>query len=431
MEITQTDMSIDKRMNYGKESSLFYKVFGLASAGMFLDAADVYMASAINTQIVAEKFATTMQSSYFLSAGFLGLFIGAIISGYIGDFYGRKRSYQINLFIFGIFTMIAALSPNIYFLMGCRFIAAIGLGAEIVTGYAVVNEFAPVQRRGHWTGMTSLIGNTAAPITLVIASFMIARFGWRSMFILVGFVALILWVARHNFPESPRWLMTQGREAEANAIVEEMNQRGYYDVPDVAPEERVSKTSFIRGVIVASVAVSAVCLCQYTFTTWVPTLLVRSGHSVVGSIGFSAIMMLGAPVGGFIGTMTVDHAGRKKMIVGSFIAAAILGVMYAHETTNLGILINGFAITITFYILMAVAVSVYNNELFDTEHRFRGAGIAHGISKALNALMPTAVAFAISQVSANYIYYAIAVLAIIAAAVVGFFGPETARKEIR
>lgn len=279
--------------------------------------------------------------------------------------------------------------------------------------------------------MTSLIGNTAAPITLVIASFMIAHFGWRSMFILVGFVALILWVARHNFPESPRWLMTQGREAEANAIVEEMNQRGYYDVPDVAPEERVSKTSFMRGVIVASVAVSAVCLCQYTFTTWVPTLLVRSGHSVVGSIGFSAIMMLGAPVGGFIGTMTVDHAGRKKMIVGSFIAAAILGVMYAHETTNLGILINGFAITITFYILMAVAVSVYNNELFDTEHRFRGAGIAHGISKALNALMPTAVAFAISQVSANYIYYAIAVLAIIAAAVVGFFGPETARKEIR
>lgn len=117
MEITQTDMSIDKRMNYGKESSLFYKVFGLASAGMFLDAADVYMASAINTQIVSEKFATTMQSSYFLSAGFLGLFIGAIISGYIGDFYGRKRSYQINLFIFGIFTMIAALSPNIYFLM--------------------------------------------------------------------------------------------------------------------------------------------------------------------------------------------------------------------------------------------------------------------------------------------------------------------------
>ncbi|WP_461214154.1 MFS transporter [Lacticaseibacillus sp. GG6-2] len=431
MEISATPMTIDQRMNYGKESRLFYKVFTLASAGMFLDAADVYMASAINTQIVAEKFATTMQSSYFLSAGFLGLFIGAIISGYIGDFYGRKRSYQINLFIFGVFTLIASLAPNIYVLMACRFFAAVGLGAEIVTGYAVVNEFAPVQRRGHWTGMTSLIGNTAAPITLVIATFMIHHFGWRSMFIVVGIAALILWVARHNFPESPRWLMSQGREKEATAIVEEMNQHGYYDEPEVSQEERESHTSFMRGVIVASIAVSAVCLCQYTFTTWVPTLLMRSGSSVVSSIGFSAIMMLGAPVGGFIGTMTVDHVGRKKMIVGSFIASAILGITYAHQSSTMGILINGFLITVTFYILMAVAVSVYNNELFDTAHRFRGAGIAHGISKALNALMPTAVAFAIMHVSPNYIYYAIAILAIFAAFVVAFFGPETARKEIR
>jgi putative MFS transporter len=69
--------------------------------------------------------------------------------------------------------------------------------------------------------------------------------------------------------------------------------------------------------------------------------------------------------------------------------------------------------------------------LFETSHRFRGAGIANGTSKLLNVLMPTFVAFMITQVSASFIYYAIAALAIIAAIVIGLFGPETDQKAIK
>ncbi len=207
----QATTNLEQQLNYAKESPLFYKVFTLAGIGIFLDAADVYMASAINTAMMNDKFATVQQGSYFLSAGFLGLFIGSLLAGYIGDFYGRRRSYQFNLLLFGAFTFISAFMPSIQWMIACRFMAAIGLGAEIVTGYAVVNEFAPVNRHGFWSGMIAIVANAGAPITLLVATFAVPNLGFRSMFIIMGVAAIILWFARHNFPESPRWLIAKGR----------------------------------------------------------------------------------------------------------------------------------------------------------------------------------------------------------------------------
>ncbi|WP_125709085.1 MFS transporter [Lacticaseibacillus porcinae] len=427
----QATTNLEQQLNYAKESPLFYKVFTLAGIGIFLDAADVYMASAINTAMMNDKFATVQQGSYFLSAGFLGLFIGSLLAGYIGDFYGRRRSYQFNLLLFGAFTLVSAFMPSIQWMIACRFMAAIGLGAEIVTGYAVVNEFAPVNRRGFWSGMIAIVANAGAPITLLVATFAVPNLGFRSMFIIMGVAAIILWFARHNFPESPRWLIAKGRNEEAQAIINELNVRGSYPVTAKNEDERRVKVSFGRGVFVASVAVGAALLCQYTFTSWVPTLLVQKGISIFSSIGFSAVMMLGAPIGATIGTVLVERTGRKKLIVTTFICTAILGIAYAYETTTVGTIINGLLLTTTFYVLMASVISVYTNELFETKYRFRGAGIANAVAKLLNVLMPTAVAYAITQVAPSAIFYGIAVMALIAAAVVGFFGPETTAKEIK
>ncbi len=424
--------ALETRLNDARETPLFYKVFVLAGAGMILDAADVYMAGAINSTLIQDKFASISQGSLFLSSGFLGLFIGSILAGYLGDFYGRKLSYHFNLLLFGTFTLLSAFAPNMTILIGLRFFAAVGLGAEIVTGYAVVNEFAPIKRRGHWSGMTAIVANTGAPITLLIASFLIPKLGWRSMFVAMGILALILWLARRHFPESPRWLLAKGRAAEANQIIEKLTVNGLYDKDELKDaDEPTVHISFTRGLIIAIVAVSATLLCQYTFTSWVPTLLLKQGINIVDSIGFSAIMMIGAPIGSAIGALLIDWTGRKKLILSAFIATAILGIAYAYERSTTGILINGFLLTITLYILVASVVSIYTNELFETSHRFRGAGIANGTSKLLNVLMPTAVAFMMMQFSASYIFYAIAGLAIIAAIIIGLFGPETGRKAIK
>lgn len=422
--------NLKQRLDLTRETPLFYRVFAMIAAGMILDAGDVYMASAINSTLIQTHFATLFQGSLFLSAGFLGLFVGSIAAGFIGDFFGRKRAYQTNLLIFGVFTILGAFAPNIELLIASRFFAAVGLGAEIVTGYALINEFAPVKTRGRWSGITAVVANLGAPVTLLIATFMIPNLGWRSMFILIGILALILWVARRHFPESPRWLLARDRCAEAETIIAELEKNGSYERENkVTPAAKV-ETNIGRGLFVAIVAVSAVMLCQYTFTSWVPTLLVKRGINVVHSLSFSTIMMIGAPVGAIIGASLVDRIGRKRVIAPTFVITALLGLLYAHQDSTVGVLIVGFLLTTGFYVLMASVVGVYMSELFPTYFRFRGTGYANGVAKLLTVLTPYLAAWAISHVSPNLIFYFIAALALIAAVVVQFFGPETKQKII-
>lgn len=221
MEI-QTETQLRQRIDRTHESPLFYKIFALVAGGMFLDAADVYMASAVASTLLKRGWSTIATNSYFLSSGFLGLFIGSLTAGFIGDLKGRRVAYQVNLLLFGGFTFLAAFAPNMAVLIGCRLIASIGLGSEIVTGYAMINEFAPVHRRGRWCASVSVIANTGAPVTMLACTMIIPRFGWRVMFAAIGIIAAILWVLRRDIPESPRWLLSHGQPVAAAAVIKRL-----------------------------------------------------------------------------------------------------------------------------------------------------------------------------------------------------------------
>ncbi|MDN6968052.1 MFS transporter [Oenococcus sp. UCMA 17063] len=425
--------NLEKRIDLTKESPLFYKIFGLVSAGMLLDAADVYMASAVVSSTLKNGWSTIQEDSYFLSAGFLGLFIGSIIAGFIGDFKGRRTAYKINLLIFGTFTFIAAFSPNMWILIICRLIASIGLGSEIVTGYSMVNEFAPIHSRGKWCANTSLIANCGAPITLLLCTAIIPRFGWRIMFVSIGIIAGILWFLRRGIPESPRWLLARGRYPEAEKIIQELeygNKKG--DTKQKEAKNKIIKNSSLKkSLFVAIVAVSATVVCQYTFTSWVPTLLVKQGINISKSLGLSTLMMLGAPIGCAFGAYLIDRVGRKMTIVPTFLLTAIFGILYAKQDNLFGVVTIGFLLTVCFYVLMASVVAVYLAELFPTSFRFRGAGIANGIAKLLTVAMPILVAWVLTVTSTMTIFIGISLIALFAGIIVWAFGNETNQKVIR
>ena len=125
----------------------------LTSAGVFVDAMDVYLAGGVKSTLAETGFATNEQTAAFLSAGFLGLFIGSLIAGLIGDKLGRRKAFQFNLLLFGFATILGALSPNMTFMIAMRFFVGLGLGSELVTSFSMINEFAPVAR--HLAGAPS------------------------------------------------------------------------------------------------------------------------------------------------------------------------------------------------------------------------------------------------------------------------------------
>ncbi|MQS52760.1 MFS transporter [Companilactobacillus mishanensis] len=431
MEI-QEGASLQRRLDRTHESPLFYKVFALVSGGMILDAADVYMASAVASTTLKQGWSTIQQNSYFLSSGFLGLFLGSIIAGFIGDLKGRRVAYQINLLLFGVFTFLGAFAPNMAFLIICRLMSSIGLGSEIVTGYSMVNEFAPIHNRGKWCATTSLIANCGAPITMLLCTLIIPRFGWRPMFAGIGIIAGILWYLRRDIPESPSWLIAHGQSKKAQTVIERLEVNGSQsdDVQTFSKPKQKIHHSFVVSLFVATVAVSATIICQYTFTSWVPTLLVEKHINIGSSLGLSTVMMLGAPVGCAIGAYLVDKIGRKLTIVPAFFFTAIFGMIYAQQNSMIAVVMIGFLLTTCFYILMASVVAVYVAELFPTKFRFRGSGIANGIAKLFTVAMPIVVAWLLSFTSADVIFWIISAIAVFAGAVVWFFGDETNQMDI-
>ena len=89
-------------------SSFHYRIFWLVGAGMFFDGYDLYVAGGVLASVAQSQFSTLAQIPQFISLTFVGMTAGALITGFIGDKFGRRFTYQINLLIFGLASLAAA-----------------------------------------------------------------------------------------------------------------------------------------------------------------------------------------------------------------------------------------------------------------------------------------------------------------------------------
>src|ERR1039457_1728974 len=179
-------------------SSFHYRIFWLVGAGMFFDGYDLYVAGGVIASVIQTKFSTPLQIPQFVSLTFVGMTIGAPITGYVGDKFGRRFTYQINLLIFGLASLAAAFSQDMTQLIICRFVQGLGLGAEIVVGYSTLTEFVPPKTRGRWLAFMAFLVVAGFPATALLSYLIIPSFGWRPLFVIDGIRSLTACVLRHN-----------------------------------------------------------------------------------------------------------------------------------------------------------------------------------------------------------------------------------------
>src|ERR1700680_2361197 len=198
-------------------SSFHYRIFWLIGAGMFFDGYDLYVAGGVLAATLQTKFSTIPQNLQFISLTFVGMTIGALVTGFVADRFGRRFTYQINLLIFGLASLAAAFAQDMNQLIFCRFVQGLGLGAEIVVGYSTLTEFVPPKTRGRWLSMMAFLVVAGFPVTALLGYLIIPTFGWRPMFIIAGVGSLIVWYLRKNLPGRPRRLRFGGRTEGARA----------------------------------------------------------------------------------------------------------------------------------------------------------------------------------------------------------------------
>ncbi|HMG51802.1 MAG TPA: MFS transporter, partial [Inquilinus sp.] len=104
--------TIGARLDRLPVSAFHRKVFGLVAVGMFFEGFDIYIAASVLGAAYKSGFSTLAQNGLFISMTFVGMTLGAFLTGFLGDRYGRRRTYQLNLIVFGAAAIASAFAPD-------------------------------------------------------------------------------------------------------------------------------------------------------------------------------------------------------------------------------------------------------------------------------------------------------------------------------
>ena len=378
----------------------------------------------------------------------IGQLFGALVGGPIGDKIGRKKSIILYECIHIAVMIGAALSPNVQVLYVFRLAQGFGLGALLVVLFAGFTEYVPGRNRGVWSSRTSFIGNWAHPICNLIAFILIGTgmsmsMNWRVEFMIPSVLSIVATILVANkFPESPRWLESQGRIEEADAIMtkieKEIEASTGKPLPPVQEEPKEVKKipysalfhgKLLRRTIVGSLVLIGMNTIQYTLMNWMPSLLNGLGYDTSQSQFMTMFGLFGAPFGIFIASLIMDKIPRKVLGVLLLIGMAIFGIIIGAVTQTGAVGMNGL-IVLTFlmntiiYMYVCYASAVYVPEMWPTSAKLSGSGFANAMGRVSNVFFPFLVT-ALAAQSSSYVFVLLAIVAGIIAIAVGFFGIET------
>jgi putative MFS transporter len=377
--------------------------------------------------------------SYITSASFIGMFIGATTGGWLSDRVGRKRALIVTTFWYSGFSLLNAFAWDVNSLFATRLLTGVGLSSMTVVAMTYISEMFPAKLRGKYQALILTIGLCGIPVTAYVARFIIpfAPWGWRAVFVW-GSLAIIFPLLAGRLEESPRWFENQGRRDDADASMARIEARVLEEAGEL-PDVESESTALPRGggfsALVASGSLGrltllmTVWMCQtlgiYGFLSWVPTLLVEHGFSVVRSLEQSSAMSIGAVPGAWIASKLSDRWERKHLIGIVAVAIAICGLSYGLSFRTVTIVVFGFLVAMGQQVFAALLYA-YTPECFPTQVRNTGTGLSYGMGRLANGLVgPFIVAFLFQRYGYIPVFGYIAVCWALVAVLVTAFGPKT------
>lgn len=375
-----------------------------------------------------------------------GQLFGALVGGPIGDKIGRKKSILLYEVIHIIAMIGGAAAPNVTVLYVFRLIQGFGLGALLVVLFAAFTEYVPGKNRGVWSSRNSFIGNFAHPIcngiALVIVSTGVSmNMNWRIQYIIPSVLSIIASIIIYNkYPESPRWLESQGRVEEADAImtsiekeieastgkplppVEEVEAKAVKNLPYSA----LFKGKLLKRTICGSLVLIGMNTIQYTLMNWMPSLLSSLGYDTSQSQFMTMFGLFGAPFGIFLASLYMDKVPRKATGVILLIAMAVMGIITSKQTTMTALIASTFVLNTFIYMYVCYASAVYVPEMWPTSAKLSGSGFCNAMGRVSNIFFPFLVtSVAAGSMGSNGVFALISAVAVIIAVSIVVFGVET------
>ncbi len=374
-------------------------------------------------------------------AGIAGTVIGSFVWGWLGDRIGRRASILLAGLLF-VATAVCGTMPSYQLNLAMCFLMGLGVGGMLPITVALIAEAIPARQRG-W--LMVLIGGDVAGayiITSWLSSTLVPAYSWRILWLIGLPTGLLLILLNRWIPESPRFLLAQGRKHEARAI---MQRYGAEVVQEPDPDPGVQSSGqgryaqlFQRPLLPLTTAILllglAVGLVSFGFQLWIPSNLQKLGFTEVTAdriVRDSAL--IGFPLNFAVAALYGLWSSRKTIfLLTALTAAALLGfVLAGNEVAHDRTLLYSLLVVPIWGISSVLAVlAAYSAEVYPTSVRSRGAGLAAGSSKAAGVLILAVVAAAVATpgIAATALIGAIPMA--LAAFAVLCFGVETRQRRL-
>ena len=376
---------------------------------------------------------------YFLvaSATLMGSFIGSLVLGRLADARGRRMVFLTSILWYSAFTALTALAWDPWSVFGFRLLAGLGLGGMLVVDPSILSEFLPPQSRGRFMVLLDFFWPIGFLLAIAFWWIFIIQGGgqWRLLFVVAAFPAFIAFLARITVPESPFYYARHGRLDEAAGVLQRITGT---NVPATSLSRehsipRAPVVALFQAVLLRRSAVTVAVWIALNFSYYGLFLSLPFALPVFSAVGsdvallawFFIVSALAQFPGYGVSMVLVEKWGRKGTLALFLILGGVSGYVFA-TATELVTLFVGLAFVSFFNLGAWGAVYPYTSELFPTQYRATGFGMAEGVGKITAILGP--VIFGALYASTGGIIApltAIAAIMALGGVVLAAIGPET------
>jgi len=368
------------------------------------------------------------QSGYLISSAYLGQLIGALLFSWLAERFGRVRSATIAVAIIAVMGLACVAARDYSTLFTFRLVQGIGIGGEMPVAAAYISELSQARGRGRFFLLYEMI----FPIGLMAAgqagAWLVPARGWQAIFLVGGIPSIIVAWLVARLPESPRWLISQGRLQEAEAIIQQIEASAGSFLPlahahgsDSASPRNPTRWSELlstfyrtRTLIVWTLWASAFFIAN-GLNNWLPSLYntvyglpLREALRAASLTNIAQVLLL------LVCAFWIDRIGRRNWTAASFLAGgsclAILGISGAHNVTWVVILS-----TLSYGIIGSAnaVLYLYTPEVYPTRMRVIGTGLATSWLRIASAVGPTVVGFMVAAQGIRSVFLMFAAASIV------------------
>lgn len=348
----------------------------LASAiGYAMDGFDLLILGFALSAIAVDLHLGTTQAGSLATVTLVGAVLGGVVFGILADLFGRAKILTYSVIFFAVFTGLTAISTNFAEIATFRFLAGIGIGGEYGIGMTLAAEAWPAAKRTRATSLVGLGWQAGVLAAALLSAPVLTAWGWRGLFALGAFPALIAVALRARLREPEQFAQTRAERG-----------RG------VPLKLLVADSATVRTTVGILVLTSVQNFGYYGIMTWLPTYLsTHFGYSLTKSSGWTAVTVVGMGGGIFLFGQLADRIGRRRTFWIFQFGAAVSVLCYSQLSAPLALLIGG-AVMGAFANGMIGGYGALIADRYPTVVRSTAQNVLFNVGRAVGGLAPVVVA---------------------------------------